>query len=387
MLLQTLSFRNLLVLFCLSLSVFLFFQNCSPVQTQESGVTSTPLIQGQRKLGIHITQAQGESFLSTYNHVLADRFNHTNMHQIWGPGAFIPTSLPVTPFVTDAAGAAFNFSILDTANAFYPTSNMPVMLTIGTIDTGNKFVPSDFSSVDFDDPALRTAFKTMLTQMMAHLTNTRLVSLQIGNEVDIYLGTDASAWGKYKIFFDDVATHARSLRPGLLVSTTVTLNGAINPAQKVLVQNLMATADIVSVTYYPLNADFTMKSPTVVSSDIAALVSAYNSKPIYFQEIGFSSGSNLSSSEELQRQFVANFFIAWDTYADHIPVVSWLNYTEWSTTTVDGYGVLYNLCPGTLCSNFKEFLQTLGLRQNSVGFSKPALTEMRSQMQARSWIF
>ena len=374
------SLKNLVMLTFLSFTALVFFQNCNPVKSQ---VANSPTVsQGNRRLGIHITQAQGEAFTTTFSLVQADHFNHTNLHQIWGSGTFAASSLPVVPLVTDTGGTLFDFAILDIANAFYPAASMPVMLTIGTIDTNNKFVPSAFNSVAFDDSGLRAAFKTMLTNMMPHLANTQLVSLQIGNEVDSYLGTNAAAWAQYKIFFDDVAAHARTLRPGLLVGTTVTLNAAIDPALQPYIQGLMATADIVSVTYYPIKADYSVKNAATVANEIATLVAAYGTKPIYFQEVGFPS----AGSEELQRQFVADFFATWDIFAAHIPVVSWLNYTEWPQATVDAYGTQYGVCPGTLCLSFKDFLQTLGLR-NSVGTAKPALTEIRRQMTSRSWIF
>ena len=182
MLVRNMGLKKLTVLILFAFSALFFFQNCNPVKPQVA--TSPTVSQGSRKLGIHITQPQSETFSSTFSLVQADHYNHTNLHQIWGPGTFSAAGLPVAPLVTDSNGALYDFAILDTANAFYPTANMPVMLTIGTIDTNNKFVPSAFNSVAFDDASLRTAFKTMLTNMMPHLANTQLVSLQIGNEVD-----------------------------------------------------------------------------------------------------------------------------------------------------------------------------------------------------------
>lgn len=373
--------KNLVILSILAFTSLFFFQNCNPVKSQVA--TSPTVSQGSRKLGIHITQAQGEAFSATFALAQADHFNHTNLHQIWGSGTFATGSLPVSPLVTDSAGTVFDFATIDIANAFYPTANMPLMLTIGTIDTNNKFVPASFNSVGFDDSALRTAFKSMLSSMMPRLANTQLVSLQIGNEVDAYLGTNAAAWAQYKIFFDDVAAYARTLRPGLLVGTTVTLSAAIDPVLQPYVQSLMTTADIVSVTYYPVNADFTVKTAATVATEIAALVAAFGTKPIYFQEVGFPS----AGSEELQRQFVADFFANWDIFASQIPVVSWLNYTEWPQASVDAFGTQYGVCPGTLCTPFKEFLRTLGLRNYSAGAAKPALLEIRNQMTSRNWVF
>jgi len=372
-------------LFKIFLYILLFFiviSSCSVKKDEQ--LESSPILKGSRQFGIHITQGQGESFNSAFSVIDTAGFDFVTLHQIWGDGGL--SGLPVTPLTTNAAGSSFDFTNVDSANAFYPANSKTLMLTIGTIDTNNKFVPSDFNAVSFDDSTLRIQFKTLLSQLIPRLSSTQIVSLQIGNEVDVRLQIDSTAWSEYKIFFDDVSAYAKTLRSDLKIGVTTTLAGAISNSQKALIQDLNSTADVVVVTYYPMNADFTMKSPSVVTADLTALVSLYPTKPIYIQEIGYSSGSSfIGSSEEQQRQFVQNFFTVWDSFSINIPVVAWLNLTEWSSTSVDGFGTQYGICPGTYCNGFKEYLQTLGLRRYNDSTSKPAFDEINLQMQSRQW--
>lgn len=364
------------------ITTLLLAQSC----TNKTGgsAPATVVTKGSRKLGLHVTQSQSETFDAAFLLIDTNRFDHVNLHQIWGDGGLV--GLPVPPLTTNAAGTTFDFTYIDIANAYYPAHSKGLMFTIGTIDSNNKLVPSSFNATAFDNAGLRSNFKTMLAALIPRFAATDIVSFQIGNEVDIQLGTNAMAWAQYKTFFDDVSAYAKTLRPSLKIGVTTTLYGSISASQKSFIQSLNTNADIVSVTYYPLNSDFTMKSPSVISADLAALVALYPTKSIYIQEIGYSSGATyIASSTEQQRQFVVNFFSAWDSYATNIPVVSWLNTTEWSTSSVNAYGTQYGICPGTYCNPFKEYLQTLGLRNYTDGSYKPAINEMILQMQNRGW--
>lgn len=369
----------------LSLFFFYLIFILSCVKKEDGVAPATSLVsKGNRKFGFHVTSAQGENFNTTFEIIVNNRFDHVNMHQIWGDGGI--SSLPTTPLATNSAGTTFDMSVIDIANAYYPAYSKAVMLTIGTIDTNNKFVPSNFNAVDFDQASIRSAFKSMLDVLIPKIASTEIISLQIGNEVDVYLGTNSVAWSKYKTFFDDVSSYAKLLRPNLKVGVTTTLSGAISDSQKSLIQQLNTQADIVAVTYYPMNADFTMKNLSVIQTEIELLVSLYPTKPIYFQEIGYSSGSlYIQSSEEMQKNAVFEVFKVWDLYSTQIPVISWLNLTEWPTSTVDGYGTQYGLCPGVYCNAFKEYLATLGVRSYSTGQNKPALTEILQQTSTRGW--
>lgn len=369
-------------------TVILFFVLAILIScTKNDGVSpsspSSVVQKGSRKFGLHVTYGSAETYNDAFNILVTNRYDHVNLHQIWGDGGI---SGVTGALATNAAGTSFDFTNIDIANAFYPAYGKGISLTIGTIDTNNKFVPSSFIATDFDQTSIRTAFKNLLSSMLPRLTSSDIIGLQIGNEVDIFLGTDATAWSKYKTFFDDISAYAKTLNPNLKIGVTTTLYGAISSTQKTFIQNLNSNADFVSVTYYPVNSDFTMKSSAVIESDIGSLVALYPTKPIYIQEFGYSSGSSyVASSEQKQNEAVQAFFLVWDKYASNIPFVSWLNLTEWSQASVDGYGSQYGMCPGVSCDSFKEFLKTLGLRDYTTGTYKPALTEIINQTTQRGW--
>jgi hypothetical protein len=337
-------------------------------------------------MGMHVNAAEDGDYTAAFTHARNAGVDFVNILLIWGDGGL--TNLPAAPLTTDAAGTMFDFALLDIANSYYPAYNMKVSLTIAALDTVHKFVPVDFINTPFDDATMIARFNLLLDNLFLHIPNLELLSLQIGNEVDAPLGTNATAWAQYRTFFEATAAHARTLRPGLPVSVTTTLRGITSPGKQALAQSLYTNADTVSVTYYPMGPTFQMDSPSVVTSDFAALAALYPPpRPIFLQEAGYSSGSTyVAGSTELQRQFVSQVFGAWDVYAANIWVVSFLNLTEWSTATVDGFGTQYGICPGSVCNEFKEFLQTLGLRTYAgSGVSKPAFQELRLQAAARGW--
>jgi hypothetical protein len=60
---------------------------------------------------------------------------------------------------------------------------------------------------------------------------------------------------------------------------------------------------------------FNVKDPDCPFNDLADLVSYYNAKPIYMQEIGYQTSGANNSSEYKQAEFYCNLFKAWDMHA------------------------------------------------------------------------
>ncbi len=67
--------------------------------------------------------------------------------------------------------------------------------------------------------------------------------------------------------------------------------------------------DKVSITYYPINADFSVKSPEIVFTDFKALITKLPGKTIFVQKIGFPSSTTLNSGDDKQAEFFCNFFM------------------------------------------------------------------------------
>ncbi|MCK9208685.1 MAG: hypothetical protein M0P66_16355, partial [Salinivirgaceae bacterium] len=228
------------------------------------------------------------------------------------------TAIETAPFTYD-------FAIMDIANYYYPAYSMPVDLTITPIHTNNLEVPSDLTSVAFDDPIFINRFKTLLDSIKVHIPNVTLSSLVIGSEFDVYLGTDAALWTQYANFYNSVSSYAKTLWPGLNVATELTFKGITS--QNGFAQVLNSNSDFIGVSYYPLNNDFTVKPVSTVPVDFATLVGLYPTKPICFYQYGYPSSTVCNSSEALQARFITQTFSAWDTYAANIRMIdfTWLH--------------------------------------------------------------
>ncbi|MBN8695876.1 MAG: T9SS type A sorting domain-containing protein [Bacteroidetes bacterium] len=280
----------------------------------------------------------------------------------------------------ETAPNTYNFTILDIADFYYPLSNMPVDLTITPIHTNNLEVPSDLSSTPFNSPVMISRFKKLLDSVRAHTPNLVLSSLVIGSEHDVYMGSNTALWNEYKVFYDSVTAHAKTLWPGLKVATELTFNGLTT--YNTQAQLLNTNSDYIGVSHYPLNTDFTVKPPANIANDLATIVGLYPTKPICFYQFGYPSSATCNSSENMQKDFITETFTAWDTYSSNIRMIDFTWLHDLSPADVAYYGTYY----GITNAAFLEFLRSLGFRQwNGNGSNKPAWNELGCQAMQRGF--
>jgi hypothetical protein len=191
---------------------------------------------------------------------------------------------------------------------------------------------------------------------MIPLFEGRVRYLSIGNEVDVLLSA-TNEWAAYKIFFDDVAAHARTLDPNLRVGVTMTADFIIgNGAQAA---TLNANSDVIITTYYPLTTNFTVRPAASPMTDFPVLLTRAGTKPLVFQEVGYPSATTLGSSQAQQAAFVSNAFNQWKNSNGRIPFLNYFLLHDITQQQCDALAVYYNL---PTVQNFKDFLCTLGLR-------------------------
>lgn len=278
---------------------------------------------------------------------------------------------------------------LDIVDVYYPAWGINVELQIAPTNTGVKEVPTELMSLPFNHPNVINRFKILLDTVFAHIPNVTLSALNIGNESDINFGTNSIQYNEFKIFLDSVSSHAKDLYfnlhgTDLKVGTTFTHNGLVDNITANLCKSVNNGLDIVTMTYYPLNGDFTMKPPSVVSSDFGELVAEYPDtiQPIYIAECGYASSTLCNSSETLQADFWTEVFDAWDTYQANIKYITIFKSTDWSEATVNQLGQYYGL-QDTI---FKEYLRTLGVRTwDGNGANKEAYNRIKCELEARNW--
>ena len=315
------------------------------------------------------TQPQNAAF--DYNSCFALGANlgmsSVGIHQSW-------TALETAPNI-------FNFTILDIANLYYPAHNMPIDLNIDPLETNHLEVPSDLTTMAFDNPLFINRFKTLLDSVKVHIPNTTTFSsLVIGSEGDIYLGSNAMLWQQYTTFYNAVAAYARVLWPGLKISTELTFDGL--KAYNTFAQTLNTNSDYIGVSYYPLNSNFTVKPVSTIPSDFATITALYPIKPICFYQYGYPSSKSCNSSETQQAQFITQTFQSWDTYASNIRIIDFTWLHDLDTAAVNYNAAYYGISD----TAFLEFLHTLGLRTwNGNGTDKQAFLELKCQAKQRGY--
>jgi len=325
------------------------------------------ILKGDRQLGIAVSTASDNDFGKAYAAAKQAGIDFVPFSQQWD-------QIETSPGVY----ANEYFAIV---NSFYPADNMKVAMDINPFDTNNDRRPADLKGTPMNDSTVISRYNNMITWVFNQIPNVNLVCFGIGNEIDIYLGTNQTRYEEYAQFFQCTSAHVRSLRAGLKVGTKATFNGLMGSATKTLLQNVNAYSDAVLVTYYPLNADFTIKDPNVtVQIDFQALCDLYAGKLIYFLEAGLPTSSKLGSSENKQAVFIQQVFRQWDNHTDQIKVVSFLWLHDPSDAELDTYEAYYGLSD----PNFLAYLGTLGLRTNT-GVDKQGFKTLVAEANARGW--
>ncbi|MGH8398792.1 MAG: hypothetical protein ACRETA_11195 [Gammaproteobacteria bacterium] len=324
-------------------------------------------MKGDRILSVAINPGADNNFNNAFAQGQALGMQATSLALTWDDLETAPNTYDPNP------------NNLAIAESFYPGVNTSISLEINPIDTVKRRMPSDLMSLAFDDPIVITRYENLLKWVFSQIPDVPLTSLTIGNEVDGYLISNPSEWSHYQNFYQQVSAYARTLRPGLKVGVKGEFSGIVGNA-KANMQALNQYSDVVQVTYYPLNGDFSPEPPTVVSTDFNTLTGLYPGRSIYLLEAGYPSSTDCGSSEALQSQFIDQVFSAWDAHADQIKLISFFALTDFSPAFVQQALLYYGV--STPC--FADYLGNLGLITYN-GQQKQAYMELSTDAHVRGW--
>lgn len=203
----------------------------------------------------------------------------------------------------------------------------------------------------------------------------------LGNEVDATLLNDPQQAASFPTFAYVMAQYVRNLTvPDMAVGATLTVGGlgsmARSPPQ--WLSDLLLVADATPLTYYPLNADFTVRtSKAAIQSDVNAALAALPARScVVFQELGAPSGYNNASSTDkssdaLQASMYGSLLqvvSAVNASGNAVRAVSAFQLVDMDAATCNSFVPYYNVT----IPAFLEYLCTLGMMRNN-GTAKPAL--------------
>lgn len=330
-----------------------------------------------RELGFAVSTAQDGDLASAIDHAQAACMSTIHISIRWNE--LHPDTL------------SWNMDVLedlDLIDLFFASIGVKVELQIGPVNTVVDHLPAELEGLPYDDPSVVRDMQRTLDTVFAHLPDVELAALNISNESDAYWGTDTVRYMSFGSFMQVVVPHAKASYQAshgdtLSVGTTFTWFGLTDPLKADLCQIANAYSDHISVTYYPLLEDFTVKPPTAVIQDLDLLVALQpGPQPIRLAEIGCPSSTTCASGEDLQAQFVEAAFNAWDQHVDRIHYMGWFLLTDLDSATVDTLGTYYGLNDPI----FLEYLRTLGLRTwPDSGTDKLAYHTLLCELQARNF--
>jgi hypothetical protein len=269
------------------------------------------------------------------------------------------------------------FDLPDDADAigeFADEHDLPIALNIRIVDTNQRSMPSSYQSWRFDDQRMADRLRAVIRAFpQSYKRHTRY--LAIGNEVDGYLGSRRGDIAGYAQLMRLVLPTAREEFPNARFTVNFTSGVAADMNAYRAIADLV---DFVSFTYYPLNADFTMRPPSDLRRDIERMLDVAADRKLYIQEIGYPSSERLNSSPRKQAEFYSAAFQVLRSHRDRINGATFLFMSDLPRAVVDSLGLYYTL-PNS--GNFKAYLQTLGILEAS-GTPKPAWDVFRREALA-----
>jgi hypothetical protein len=339
---------------------------------------NSPPAQGSRILGLDVKDVPTVvTYTEAYDQAVALGVREVSVALDWA--AFEPTMGNYVDYLNTLAAI----------EGFYPDQAADLTLVLRPLDTAGPSLPADLAGLPFDDAAVRSAFAAFLSHLHDQLPNLNasgvLKWIQVGNEIDASLGRDSAQWTAWQTFFDDAKSNIQKLwGGGVAVSSIIQFGALADAGKRAAYLGLLPSLDNAVFTYYPLNSDFSVRSPTTVAGDFDVMVTAVGGKDIVLQECGFPSSADTGSSEALQADFVSAVFDAWDDHRERIRLVDFAWQYDVSPALVEQWVGDYGMSGNANEKAFRGYLSSLGLN-NVDGSEKPAMQRLRDELQARHW--
>jgi hypothetical protein len=246
-------------------------------------------------------------------------------------------------------------------------------ITIQTLDTTNRTLPPDLMNLPFDNPEMISRFRAFLKELAGQV-NSSVKWVMLGNEVDVYLQMHPKELDAYNRFIQAGMKEMHTLCPSVKIGCTCTFDSL--KLRREIFSRINQHTEVVTMTYYPLKSDFTVRSMSDVSGDFRQMAQAAGGKPLLLQEIGYPSGALNDSSEGKQAQFVDAVFAACKENASHLAGGDFFLLYDFSDALTNECLRYYHLAD----PRFRSYLATLGFQRNN-GLPKKAWSHYLNGMK------
>lgn len=243
-----------------------------------------------------------------------------------------------------------------------------------TIDTGSTPIPVDLQARPWNDPVLLSRWNRFLSALANQLNN-QIKWVDLGNEVDTYLGNNPAQLTGYYQFLQAGVSQLHSLQP--VVSTGVVFSFDSYHLLDGVFRVLSPLCSHTSFTYYDGNplAGISQRSPSDVAFDLGDMIAAANGRPLVLTETGYSSGIAVFSSQELQATFYTDAFAAISNAGGKLTAASFAFMSDFPPSVSDSLAGSYDNGSAYL---FASWIGNLGLL-DTVGNPKLAWTVFQTE--------
>ena len=251
-------------------------------------------------------------------------------------------------------------------------ANLKASYTLHIIDTIYRNVPADLGDVPWNHPVMK-ARTVRLIEEMAPALRGRVQLFNFGYEIDGYFAKHPDEVDAFAELYSVAAARLRELVPGIMVSTTMTFSTGVPDLNERLAA-LNRQIDVLTLTYIPIEHDFTMKDPSVVPHDFATMKRAAGGRMIVLQEIAYPTAPSANASQEKQARF---YQLAFDEFAAAgIVAANFMMLADLSDDDADRWVSYYGMSG---VPSFRGTLQTLGM-YDTRGQAKASLGVLRQNM-------
>lgn len=220
---------------------------------------------------------------------------------------------------------AGEWSRLSSTAALLAQSKRKLVLAIAIVDRTQDARPAGLGA--WDSAATLSASDLLVDKVFATFGD-ELEYLAVGSEVDRWMTlaspTDESGFVKLATHIVDYARSQPARPAQTQVGVSATLAGIVSGAPDVV--KLEHSGDVAMASYFPHDADFNARAPSVAPADLDALVSALTTDggappQVALVQVGYPSATEAAGSEAKQKAFFDSLFSALLTRRAEFPLI------------------------------------------------------------------
>jgi hypothetical protein len=251
----------------------------------------------------------------------------------------------------------YDFSSISDQLSWAQQYQIETALILKTIDTDSTPIPVDLQARPWNDPILISRWNKFLIAL-ANQLNSYIRWVDLGNEVDTYLGNNPAQLTGYYQFLQAGVSQLHYIQPR--VSTGVVFSFDSYHLIDGVFRVLSPLCSHISFTYYDGNplAGVSQRSPADVAFDLGDMISAANGRPLVLTEVGYSSSTAISSSQQLQATFYTDAFAAFSNAGGKLTAASFAFMSDFPASVSASLAGSYGNASGYL---FASWIGNLGL--------------------------